>query len=74
MRAGVRDVTAEGVWQHFMQVIAPAIQQWQVEESSDEKVGSSDLGKLLTKAGSIAIESSQALSQVLVFYICIHMM
>lgn len=63
-KAGVKHVTVDGVWQHFSQVIAPSIQQWQVEDSGEEKMGSGDLGKLLTKAGSIALESSQKISEV----------
>ena len=47
-----------------MQAITPSILSWQVEESSEESAGSSNLSKLLMKGAQVAIQSDKKMSQV----------
>lgn len=56
-------MTSEGVWEHFIQIIAPAIFKWQVEDAS-EKAGSGDLGKLLNEGLKKALISNEDMSEV----------
>ena len=47
-----------------MQAITPSILNWQVEETSEESAGSSNLSKLLMKGAQVAIQSDKKMSQV----------
>ena len=58
-------MTAQGVWEHFENVIAPAIQNWQLPETEGNEEGASgNLGKLLDKCLEVASLSNEKLSEV----------
>ena len=57
-------MTPDGVWDHFVQIVAPAISKRQIEDACTEKAGSGDLVKLLQEALKKAINSNEDMSEV----------
>lgn len=57
------EVTPEGVWDHFVTAVVPAIHKWQLDGS--DKASSCELGHLLTQAVQKAHNSDEDMSEVL---------